>query len=68
MTVAIKRVYAPASPDDGTRVLVDRLWPRGWTKERAAIEEWLRDLAPSHARAAGTTPGPNAGTTSAENI
>jgi len=48
MTVAIKRVYEPPSRSDGTRVLVDRLWPRGVAKDRAAIDEWLRDLAPSH--------------------
>ncbi len=48
MTVAIKRVYEPPSQTDGTRVLVDRLWPRGLTKEVAEIDEWLRDLAPSH--------------------
>jgi uncharacterized protein YeaO (DUF488 family) len=48
MTIAIKRVYEPASRADGSRVLVDRLWPRGLTKERAAIDEWLRDLAPSN--------------------
>jgi len=47
MTVAIKRVYEPASRTDGARVLVDRLWPRGLTKAKAAIDEWLRDLAPS---------------------
>jgi len=47
MTVAIKRVYEPVSRGDGFRVLVDRLWPRGLTKERAAVDEWLRDLAPS---------------------
>jgi uncharacterized protein YeaO (DUF488 family) len=47
MTVAIKRVYEPASRSDGTRVLVDRLWPRGLTKVKAAVDEWLRDLAPS---------------------
>ena len=47
MTIAIKRVYEPAARTDGTRVLVDRLWPRGLTKEKAAIDEWLRDLAPS---------------------
>jgi uncharacterized protein YeaO (DUF488 family) len=47
MTVAIKRVYEPASRTDGTRVLVDRLWPRGLTKIKAAVDEWLRDLAPS---------------------
>ena len=45
--VAIKRVYEPAARTDGARVLVDRLWPRGLSKERAAIDEWLRDLAPS---------------------
>ena len=47
MTVAIKRVYEAPSRTDGERVLVDRLWPRGLTKERAAVHEWLRDLAPS---------------------
>jgi uncharacterized protein YeaO (DUF488 family) len=47
MTVAIKRVYEPAKRGDGMRVLVDRLWPRGLTKERAAVHEWLRDLSPS---------------------
>jgi uncharacterized protein YeaO (DUF488 family) len=47
MTVAIKRVYQPASRSDGVRVLVDRLWPRGLAKVGAAIDEWLRDLAPS---------------------
>lgn len=48
MTVSIKRVYEPAERGDGVRVLVDRLWPRGLTKEKAAIDEWLRDLAPSN--------------------
>ena len=48
MTVAIKRVYEPKSRTDGMRVLVDRLWPRGVAKARAAIDQWLRDLAPSH--------------------
>ena len=48
MTIAIKRVYEPTSRRDGTRVLVDRLWPRGLTKEKAAVDEWLRDLAPSN--------------------
>ncbi len=47
MTVALKRVYKTASRADGTRVLVDRLWPRGLTKAAAAVDEWLRDLAPS---------------------
>ena len=48
MPVAIKRVYEPASRSDGARVLVDRLWPRGLTKAKAAVDEWLRDLAPSN--------------------
>jgi uncharacterized protein YeaO (DUF488 family) len=47
MTIALKRVYEPASRTDGTRVLVDRLWPRGLTKASVAADEWLRDLAPS---------------------
>lgn len=47
MTIAIKRVYEPASPADGVRVLVDRLWPRGLRKDVAAVKFWLRDLAPS---------------------
>jgi len=48
MPVATKRVYEPASSSDGLRVLVDRLWPRGLTKEAAAVKHWLRDLAPSN--------------------
>ena len=48
MTVAIKRVYEAVKRTDGVRVLVDRLWPRGLTKAEAAIDEWLRDLAPSN--------------------
>jgi uncharacterized protein YeaO (DUF488 family) len=47
MSVRLKRVYDPPSPDDGARILVDRLWPRGMTKEAAAVDEWLRDAAPS---------------------
>lgn len=45
----IKRVYEPAAKDDGLRVLVDRLWPRGIAKAKAHIDLWLRDLAPSDA-------------------
>ena len=45
----IKRVYAPAVADDGLRVLVDRLWPRGIAKEKARIDLWLKDIAPSEA-------------------
>jgi uncharacterized protein YeaO (DUF488 family) len=47
MAIAIKRVYETVARTDGARVLVDRLWPRGLTKERAQVDEWLRDLAPS---------------------
>lgn len=47
MRVAVKRVYEEPERSDGTRVLVDRLWPRGLTKDRAAVDAWLRDLAPS---------------------
>jgi uncharacterized protein YeaO (DUF488 family) len=43
----IKRVYEPPSREDGTRVLIDRLWPRGLTKEKAAIDQWMKDIAPS---------------------
>jgi len=45
--VKIKRVYDEVSPSDGKRILVDRLWPRGIKKEAAAIDEWLKDIAPS---------------------
>ena len=47
MAVALKRVYEEPSRQDGARVLVDRLWPRGLTKDAAALDAWLRDLAPS---------------------
>ena len=47
MRVAIKRVYEPAADDDGRRILVDRLWPRGLTKEKAAVDLWLKEIAPS---------------------
>ena len=43
----IKRIYEQPSADDGYRVLVDRLWPRGLSKEHAALDEWLKDVAPS---------------------
>ena len=45
--VDIKRVYEQAADEDGIRVLVDRLWPRGVSKERAALSRWLKDVAPS---------------------
>lgn len=47
MDVRVKRVYEPAEAGDCYRVLVDRVWPRGVAKERAAIDEWARELAPS---------------------
>lgn len=46
-SVAIKRAYDRASPDDGTRILVDRLWPRGLSKAKAALDGWNKDVAPS---------------------
>jgi len=45
--VRTKRVYEPPAPEDGTRVLVDRLWPRGLAKEDAKIDWWAKELAPS---------------------
>lgn len=47
--IAVKRVYDPPATEDGFRVLVDRLWPRGLSKARAAIDLWLRAIAPSDA-------------------
>jgi uncharacterized protein YeaO (DUF488 family) len=47
MPVRIKRAYEQPTPDDGFRVLVDRLWPRGLSKEHARIDLWLKDIAPS---------------------
>ena len=47
--VRIKRVYETAAEDDGLRVLVDRLWPRGLAKDKARVDEWLKDVAPSDA-------------------
>lgn len=47
MNIQIKRVYEEPSAKDGTRILVDRLWPRGLTKEKAKVDLWLKDVAPS---------------------
>ena len=47
MDIRTKRVYEPVDPKDGFRVLVDRLWPRGMTKERVSAELWLKEAAPS---------------------
>ena len=45
--VRVRRVYEEPEPGDGTRVLVDRIWPRGLTKAKAALDEWCKDVAPS---------------------
>ena len=45
--VKLKRAYEPAGPDDGTRILVDRLWPRGLSKAEAGVDRWLKEIAPS---------------------
>lgn len=47
MDVRLKRAYEPAAPSDGYRVLIDRLWPRGVSRERAELDEWEKELAPS---------------------
>jgi uncharacterized protein YeaO (DUF488 family) len=45
--IRLKRAYDPASPSDGWRILVDRLWPRGVSKQQAKLDEWEKELAPS---------------------
>jgi len=45
--ITIKRIYESKSPEDGCRVLVDRLWPRGVSKEKAALDLWMKDIGPS---------------------
>ena len=47
MAVKLKRIYEPAVPADGTRILVDRLWPRGISKARAKLAFWMKDIAPT---------------------
>ena len=47
-TYKIKRIYEPITANDGYRVLVDRLWSRGISKERAALDEWAKDIAPTN--------------------
>lgn len=49
LTIAVKRIHEPPGPGDGTRFLVDRLWPRGVSKEKAALAAWLKPLSPSDA-------------------
>lgn len=45
--VTVKRAYESASPDDGYRILTDRLWPRGVSREKAKLDVWMKDIAPS---------------------
>ena len=45
--IAIKRIYEPASPEDGRRILVDRLWPRGVSRDRAQLDGWMKSVSPS---------------------
>jgi uncharacterized protein YeaO (DUF488 family) len=47
MPIKLKRAYEPPTPDDGERVLVDRLWPRGVSRDEAQLTAWVKDLAPS---------------------
>src|SRR5512135_324907 len=47
--IKIKRIYDQASPEDGKRIYIDRLWPRGMKKEEAKIDEWLKEISPSDA-------------------
>ncbi len=47
MMVRVKRIYDEPATEDGTRILVDRLWPRGIAKDKARIDEWLKEIAPS---------------------
>jgi|SRR5690625_97222 len=47
MDIQIKRIYEPVSKEDGNRVLVDRIWPRGISKEKANLKEWMKEIAPS---------------------
>lgn len=47
LDIKLKRIYEPASLTDGKRILVDRLWPRGVTKEQAKVDIWMREVAPS---------------------
>lgn len=49
MALKLKRVYEPPAPDDGFRILVDRLWPRGLARKSARVDLWLKDIAPSRA-------------------
>jgi hypothetical protein len=54
MPVRLKRVYEEKTDEDGVRILVDRLWPRGLSKDEAGIDLWLKDVAPSQISGAGS--------------
>ena len=47
MKIQVKRVYEVVAPGDGTRILIDRLWPRGLSKAKAAVDVWMKEIAPS---------------------
>lgn len=47
MNIKLKRIYDQPQEDDGRRILVDRIWPRGMSKQRAALDDWMKDIAPS---------------------
>lgn len=47
MTIKLKRIHDETHADDGRRILVDRIWPRGISKQRAALDDWMKDIAPS---------------------
>jgi uncharacterized protein YeaO (DUF488 family) len=53
--VKLKQAYEPSASDDGTRILIDRLWPGGVKKVDAAIDEWIKDIAPQRVTCAGKT-------------
>ncbi len=46
--IKVKRIYDPPAPEDGFRILVDRLWPRGLSKDKAKVDVWLKEISPSH--------------------
>lgn len=48
MSIKLKRIYDEPHADDGRRILVDRIWPRGISKQRAALDDWIKDIAPSN--------------------
>ncbi|WP_085993979.1 DUF488 domain-containing protein [Oceanobacillus senegalensis] len=47
MSIRLKRIYEKVDPDDGVRVLVDRIWPRGISKEKAKLDVWMKEVAPT---------------------